>query len=136
MKTLIVEDDFTSRLLVQELLGGYGTTHVVTDGKEAVEAVSAAHRSGQPYDLVCMDILLPGTNGDAALQQIRAIEDALPPPVPTCRIVMTTFLTNKDSVLDAFRNQCDAYLVKPIGKAKLVECLTKLGLLEAAAAAS
>ena len=39
MKTLI----FTSRLLLQELLKGYGPSHVAVNGKEAVEATRLAH---------------------------------------------------------------------------------------------
>ena len=42
MKTLIVEDDFTSRLLLQELLKHYGPAHIAVNGKEAVEAVRLA----------------------------------------------------------------------------------------------
>jgi response regulator of citrate/malate metabolism len=38
MKTLIVEDDFTSRLLLQEFLKSYGPFHIAVNGKEAVEA--------------------------------------------------------------------------------------------------
>jgi DNA-binding NarL/FixJ family response regulator len=38
MKTLIVEDDFTSRLLLQEFLKSYGPLHIAVNGKEAVEA--------------------------------------------------------------------------------------------------
>jgi two-component system chemotaxis response regulator CheY len=39
MRTLIVEDDFTSRLLLQTFLSRYGECHVAINGKEAVEAV-------------------------------------------------------------------------------------------------
>ena len=42
MKTLIVEDDFTSRLLLQELLKSYGPSLIAVNGKEAVDAVRAA----------------------------------------------------------------------------------------------
>ena len=42
MKALIVEDDFTSRLLLQELLKPYGATHIAVNGREAVEAVRIA----------------------------------------------------------------------------------------------
>ena len=38
MRTLIVEDDFTSRLLLQTVLSRYGECHVAINGKEAVEA--------------------------------------------------------------------------------------------------
>ena len=42
MKTLIVEDDLTNRLLLQEILKGYGPSDVAIDGKEAVDAVRLA----------------------------------------------------------------------------------------------
>ena len=47
MKTPIVEDDFTSRLLLQEFLKSYGPSHIAVNGQKAVEAVCAA----QHYDL-------------------------------------------------------------------------------------
>jgi len=50
MRTLIVEDDFTSRLLLQTFLAKYGECHVAVNGKEAVAAFKAAEESGQYYD--------------------------------------------------------------------------------------
>ena len=47
MRTLIVEDDFTSRLLLQSFLSQYGECHIAVNGKEAVEAFRAAQESGQ-----------------------------------------------------------------------------------------
>lgn len=52
MKTLIVEDDFTSRLLLNEILKGYGAVDVAVNGKEAIAAVASAMDGGNPYDLV------------------------------------------------------------------------------------
>ena len=46
MRALIAEDDFTSRLLMQKLLAPYGESHVAINGKEALEAYTAARRSG------------------------------------------------------------------------------------------
>ena len=76
MKTLIVEDDFTSRLLLQELLKGYGPAHVAVNGKEAVEAARMAMDAGEPYDLICLDIMMPEMDGHGALKEIRAQEEA------------------------------------------------------------
>ena len=47
MRTLIVEDDFTSRLLLQSFLSPYGECHIAVNGKEAVAAFRAAQESGQ-----------------------------------------------------------------------------------------
>ena len=63
MKTLIVEDDFTSRLLLQELLRRFGPCHVAVNGVEAVDAVTAALTANAPYDLICLDIMMPVMGG-------------------------------------------------------------------------
>lgn len=58
MKSLIVEDDFTSRLLMQKFLAPYGESHVAVNGKEAVAAFKNAISLGEPYHLVCLDIMI------------------------------------------------------------------------------
>jgi two-component system, chemotaxis family, chemotaxis protein CheY len=131
MKTLIVEDDFTSRLYLQEILKKYGPTHVAMNGKEAVEAVRAALEAGEPFDLICLDIMMPEMDGQAALQQIRALEEAKGIiPIKGARIVMTTALSDSKNILASFKGQCDFYLTKPVDKARLLEELRKLKLIE------
>ena len=131
MKTLIVEDDFTSRLLLQELLKSYGPSHIAVNGKEAVEAVRLALEAGEPYNLICLDIMMPEMDGQEALRQIREQEEARGIlPSKGAKIVMTTALGDLKNVSAAYRNLCDAYLTKPIQKAKLLEELRKLGLIQ------
>jgi two-component system chemotaxis response regulator CheY len=48
MKILIVDDDFASRLLLQELLEPYGTVRIAMNGKRALAAVRFALDVGQP----------------------------------------------------------------------------------------
>jgi two-component system chemotaxis response regulator CheY len=130
MKTLIVEDDFTSRLLLQELLKNYGTSHVAVNGREAIEAVRLALGSGEPYDLICLDIMMPEMDGQQALREIRLLEETR--GVASSRwakIVMTTALGDKTNVLEAVQGKCNAFLVKPIQKAKLLEELRRLQLI-------
>jgi two-component system chemotaxis response regulator CheY len=130
MKTLIVEDDFTSRLLMQELLKEYGLPHVAINGHEAVEAVRAALEAGQPYDLICLDIMMPGMDGLQALREIRALEDAKGIfSSEGAKILMTTALTDMQKKIDAFAGLCDGYLSKPIHKARLLEELRKFNLI-------
>ena len=76
MKTLIVEDDFTSRLFLQTFLSRYGECHIAVNGREAVEAFRMAADNGSPYDLICMDIMMPEMDGQEAVKQIRALEEA------------------------------------------------------------
>jgi two-component system chemotaxis response regulator CheY len=130
MKTLIVEDDFTSRLLLQEILKGYGVVHVAVNGREAVEAVEAALNASEGYDLICLDIMMPEMDGYKALEEIRDLERARGMNTITAsKILMTSALHRIKDIGQAFHGLCDAYLVKPIGKAKVLAQLHEFGLI-------
>ena len=128
MKTLIVEDDKTSHLLLKEILKPFGPSQSAGNGREAVEALRAALESGEPFDLVCLDIMMPEMDGQQALQEIRALEEAQ--GSSGAKIIMTTALDDPKNVITAFSGLADAYLVKPIDKARLLEELRKLKLTE------
>ncbi len=132
MKALIVEDDLTSRILLQEYLKGYGVSHVAVNGKEAIEAVHAALAANEPYDLICLDVMMPETDGQQVLQEIRQAEHAAVTNsrMPRhCRVVMTTALSDKTNVEQAVSARCDGYLVKPIAKQRFLDELRKLNLI-------
>jgi two-component system, chemotaxis family, chemotaxis protein CheY len=130
MKALIVEDDFTSRLLLQELLKPYGVTHIAVNGREAVEATRAAIDAGEPYSLICLDIMMPEMDGQEALKAIRGLEDAHGVvPGQGTKIVMTTALSDFRNRSDAYFHLCDAYLTKPIRQEQLRDELRSLGLI-------
>jgi two-component system, chemotaxis family, chemotaxis protein CheY len=130
MKTLVVEDDFTSRILVQEILKEFGPIHIAVNGKEALEAAQASVDSGEPYDLICLDIMLPEMDGQAVLKEIRRIESEKGIPAEKhIKIIMTTALSDYQNASRAYREVCDGYLVKPIEKAKLLDELKAQGLI-------
>ena len=121
MRTLIVEDDFTCRLLLQSFLAQYGECHIAVNGKEAVAAFRAAQESGQLYDLICMDIMMPEMYGQTAVREIRALEEATGTlSTRGARIIMTTALDDVKNVVQSFKSLCDAYLFKPIDTGKLL----------------
>jgi two-component system chemotaxis response regulator CheY len=131
MKTLIVEDDFTSRLLLQTFLSRYGECHIAVNGKEAVEAFRVATDVAPQYDLICMDILMPEMDGKEAVSQVRALEAARGIlSTSGVKIIMTTAVTDVKDLIQSFRELCDAYLIKPINTADLLRELRSLHLVE------
>jgi len=134
MKTLVVEDDATSRLLLQTILREYGECQVAVDGKEGLAAFLAAHQSNQPYQLICLDIMMPDIDGKEVLGAVRDLEMASGrKPETWAKIVMTTALGDPRTVGTSYYDLCDNYLVKPIDKAKLLDCLRQLKLIGPAA---
>jgi two-component system chemotaxis response regulator CheY len=131
LKCLVVEDDPTARLLVQKLLKPLGESHTAKDGEEALAAVKAMWKKGKPYQLICLDIMMPTMDGHGFLKLLRQFEEECgTPPGKAAKVVMTTCLDDNLHIMDSFREQCDAYIVKPIGGAKLMEQLAILGLAE------
>jgi two-component system, chemotaxis family, chemotaxis protein CheY len=131
MKVLIVEDDFTSRKLLQNILSPYGVCDIAIDGKEAVEAWSMAWDEGVPYDLICMDIMMPNMDGHEALSAIRSLEREKGVSSPKeVKVIMTTALGDPKNVVQAlYKEGALVYLVKPIGKQKLLEEVKRMGLI-------
>jgi two-component system chemotaxis response regulator CheY len=130
MKILIVEDDLTSRFLMQELLKEHGPCDIAVTGDEAVQAVGMALEAGLPYELICLDIMMPEKDGRAALKEIRDLESSRGyRSTEGAKIIMTTTVDDMSVVLGAFYDLCDGYLFKPIAKQKLVDELRKLNLI-------
>jgi len=130
MKSLVVDDDFFSRRILQSIMATYGESHIAIDGEEALFAFRQALAEEQPYEVVCLDIMMPGMNGQEVLKKIREIEESK--GILGCdgvKIIMTTALGDKDNIKQSFREQCEAYMIKPISKSKLIKTLTDFELI-------
>ena len=131
MRTLIAEDEFTSRFLLQKFLSQYGDAQVAVNGKESVTAFRAARESGRPYDLICMDIQMPEMDGQTAVREIRVIEeDGGTLSTDGVKIIMTTAAADTENVMQSFSSSCDAYLFKPIDTRKLLGHLRDFHLIQ------
>ncbi|MDP4173897.1 MAG: response regulator [Bacteroidota bacterium] len=132
MKILIVEDDFISRLVLQKILTPYGSCDIAVNGIEAITAFSHSLEQGDPYDLICLDIMMPEMDGRDALKIIREKEKLMNiAPNKEVKIIMTTALGAPKDVFDAFyQGGCTSYLVKPIEKKRLIELLKDYKLID------
>ena len=131
MRVLIVEDDFTSRKILQTIISDHGTCYIAVDGKEAIEAYKTSWLNSTPYDLICMDIMMPNVDGLQALAAIRRIEKEMDVKEKDgVKGVMTTALDDPKTVVESYyKLGATSYIVKPIGKQKLLQELEKLGLI-------
>lgn len=130
MKCLIVEDDFISRRVLKELLSSNFDCDIAVDGAEAVASFRLAHEGKRPYDLICMDIMMPGVDGQEALRRIRTLEKEFDvPPNLEVKVIMTTALDDPKTVIQAYyKGGATSYIVKPVSKQKLMRELRILGL--------
>lgn len=131
MKFLVVEDDYISRIVLQKMLSPYGNCEVAANGKEAVQAFSISVSEGEPYDLICLDIMMPEMNGKEALKLIRQKEKEMntKPREETAIIMVTALDTPKDVIESYYKGGCNSYIVKPIEKQKLINVLKELKLI-------
>ncbi len=132
MRILIAEDESTSRSVLSSILSAYGDVVAVEDGDESVEAFKEAIEKAKPFDLVCMDIMMPKMDGHTALSEIRNFEKEKGiRGGKKIKAIMTTALEDQKNVIDAFyKGGAAVYLVKPIDREKLVTEMKKMSLIQ------
>lgn len=118
LKALVVEDDFYSRMLLMNLLEKYGECHAAKNGLEAIEAFVGSFDDGaEPYDVIFMDIMMPGMDGLTAARTIREIErgKGVTSTAQEARVFMSTALDD-DRTVNRAVYECGAnkYFVKPL----------------------
>lgn len=129
MRILLAEDDFVTRKFMMNFLSKYGNCDVTVDGMEAVDAFFMALEDGDPYDLVCLDIMMPVMDGYQALVGIRNLEKERDiPPEKAAKVIMATALNDEKNVKMAFDLGCTIYTGKPIDQERFEMALKKLGL--------
>ena len=130
MKILLAEDDFVTRKFMTNFLSKYGECDVTVDGMEAVDAFMMALEDDAPYDLVCLDIMMPVMDGYQALMGIRNLEkERNIPKENQVKIIMATALNDEKNVKMAFDLGCSVYSGKPIDQEKFEQVLKKFELI-------
>ncbi len=130
LKILLAEDDFATRKFMLKFLEKYGEVDVTVDGMEAVDAFLMSLEDEEPYDLVCLDVMMPVMDGYQALMGIHNIEKQRNiAQEDMVKVIMTTALNDERNVKKAFELGCTVYSGKPLNVDKFEEVLTKLGLI-------
>lgn len=112
---LIADDNPTNLLVARQLCEIFGcTSETVADGAQAVDAAASCR-----FDLVLMDIRMPGMDGVEATRAIRSLRSA------ASRIPIIALTANADPADADFyrRNGMDAVVAKPIKPEELLEAI-------------
>ncbi len=132
LRVLVVDDDADIRNLIRLYLKGHAECDQAHNGDSAVEKFRLYQKTPSRYQLILLDILMPGMNGRQVLEKIRAIEKvAGTERGDGVKIIMLTALDDTGNVLHTFKHGCDSYLVKPFDDADLLREIRELGLLPA-----
>lgn len=128
LKILIAEDDMVSRKLLFKVLSDYGDCDTVVNGIEAIDAFLLSIKEKSPYDMICLDIMMPKADGIQVLKTIRNLEKQYKIK-KTAKIIMVTALSETEVVDDSFEKGADAYATKPIDLDKFIEVMRNLELI-------
>jgi two-component system chemotaxis response regulator CheY len=130
MKILIIDDNLTNRLILKAMLLPYGDIILATNGSEGIAAFNEALDSGVPYDLICLDIMMPEIDGIETLRRVREIENRSGIiGLSGVKVIMITALSDSTNIKISFREQCEAYIVKPVKLEILIKRIKQLGLI-------
>jgi PAS domain S-box-containing protein len=120
VRTLVVDDHATNRLILREILTGLGAE--VTDaasGREAIEEWRKASASTHPYELLLLDCRMPEMDGFEVVEEIRRIG-----PSQDLTIVMLASDHWADDIARTYDMGLGGYLIKPIRKSDLLQTIS------------
>jgi PAS domain S-box-containing protein len=125
LSVLVAEDNEINALLMRSLLTRLGHQPIVTtSGEAALESWLSAKSAGAPYDLVLMDIQMPGLDGIETTRRIRAHEAGAPGrQTPILALTANTLVEDRYACFEA---GMDGFLIKPLDREKLADALAGL----------
>ncbi|UCD80232.1 MAG: sigma-54-dependent Fis family transcriptional regulator [Desulfobacterales bacterium] len=102
-KILVVDDESSHRQMIKAVLSAEGyEIREAADGNQAVKAVEEKF-----YDLILMDIRMPGLSGIEALQKIKDISPGIP-------VIIMTAYASVNTAIEALKSGAYDYLTKPL----------------------
>ena len=125
LSVLVAEDNEINALLMRSLLTRLGHQAVITtSGEEALESWLSAKAAGTPYDLVLMDIQMPGLDGIETTRRIRAREaGSSSRQTPILALTANALVEDRYTCFEA---GMDGFLIKPLDREKLADALAGL----------
>ncbi|MBX7144380.1 MAG: response regulator [Oligoflexia bacterium] len=131
MRILVVEDEKSSSKLLGEVLKPYGTVVASDTSEDGFELFMTALEAGEPFDVICLDVGLPGLDGIELLDEIRNIEEEKGIIGEAgSKIFVISGACDLNTFADASEAGCTTFLCKPINTQKLLSELRRFKLVE------
>lgn len=126
---MVVDDELVSRMKMQKILSSFGKIEAVDTGEKAVEMFRKALEDGDGFDLITLDIDMPGMDGTETLFEIRELEQEKKlPRSRQVKVLMVTSHSQKDFVITSMQAGCDDYIIKPFVKDTVTRKLFNLNV--------
>ncbi len=127
MRILIVDDSLLMRDSMGDLLKEHGRCDNAPNGEIAAMLLKVALESGVPYDLVTMDIEMPGLSGQQTVAKLRQTEASLGIKGDReVKILMSTSRNEMEMVSFSYYEGCNGYINKPPTQEKITKALKDL----------
>jgi len=131
LKALVIDDDIVCRNRLKMLLSDSFDCTYACDGKEGSELYEQSLEKQNRFELISLDINMPRMNGHETLEAIRKAEEQRGiGGLDGVKVIMTTSESSSKHVFAAFREGCEAYVVKAEMGEKLLDAVVQLGLLK------
>jgi two-component system sensor histidine kinase/response regulator len=122
VRVLVVDDNAINReILCHQTSAWKMQAASASNGEEALRLLQAAAAAGNPFDVALLDVQMPGMDGLMLARAIRA-----DPVISDIRLIVLTSLGQALSPTEMKELGLDAYLVKPVKKARLFDCLVSV----------
>jgi two-component system sensor histidine kinase/response regulator len=123
-RVLIIDDNQTNRMVLTKNVEALGSrVDAVSSGAKGIESLRNAHRAGDPYHVVLLDMQMPGMDGE---QVARAIKSD--PAVRDVKILVLTSMGHRGDAVRLEALGCSGYLLKPVKQQLLFDAVvTVLG---------
>lgn len=123
-KVLVVDDNHNNCELLVSTLDGMAHCDVAHSGEEALKCYQAALKDVSPYDVILLDIAMPGLDGVDVLKFIRSQEEERGVG-PDKGVVIFMVTAHKEPFINAFNVGCDDYILKPIDPDHVITKMTQ-----------
>ncbi|HLO28671.1 MAG TPA: response regulator [Anaerolineales bacterium] len=118
-RILVVDDNQTNRVVLTKNVEALGAhVNAVVSGAKALESLRNAHRAGDPYHVVLLDMQMPGMDGE---QTARAIKSD--PAVKDVKIIILTSMGQRGDAARLEALGCSGYLLKPVKQQLLFDAV-------------